>query len=138
MRGEDMSGNTPTLFNSIAAFIIAILSGLGVGSGGLLVAYLTVTGQAGGEVRGTNLLFFIISATAASLLNIRARRLDATLIFIMSACGIAGCLFGTYASSYVTADAVRKIFGGMLVLSGGYVLLSGIPRKKPNSGTLHK
>lgn len=133
-----MSKNAFGILNSIAAFIIAILSGLGVGSGGLLVAYLTVTGQAGGEVRGTNLLFFIISAAAASLLNIRARKFDAPLIFIMSVCGIAGCLFGTYASSYVTADAVRKIFGGMLILSGGYVLLSGIPRKKPSSGKTDK
>lgn len=133
-----MSKNAFGILNSIAAFIIAILSGLGVGSGGLLVAYLTVTGQAGGEVRGTNLLFFIISAAAASLLNIRARKFDAPLIFIMSVCGIAGCLFGTYASSYVTADAVRKIFGGMLILSGGYVLLSGIPRKKPSSGKMDK
>ena len=133
-----MSKTTLVFLNSAAAFIIAILSGLGVGSGGLLVAYLSVTGQAGSDVRGINLLFFIISASAASLSNIEARRLDGRLIFIMSACGIVGCLFGAYISQFISADAVRRIFGGLLILSGGYVLIGGITQRKVKAVTFNK
>ncbi len=120
-----------SFFNSAAAFIIAILTGLGVGSGGLFVAYLTATGQADtGDVRGLNLLFFILSASMATLLNLRSRKFDLKLIFIMSAFGILGCLIGTGISSLISSDTVRKIFGGFLMFSGAYVLFSGTRAKK--------
>lgn len=118
------------IFNSVSAFFVAILSGLGVGSGGLLVVYLTATGQMDtAAARSANLLFFIISATAASILNTRARRFDPRLIFLMCSFGIIGCIGGTFAAVHVSADSIRKLFGSMLVLSGLYVILSGI--KKP-------
>ncbi|MBE6548221.1 MAG: hypothetical protein E7667_05015, partial [Ruminococcaceae bacterium] len=64
-----------TWTNSLAAFLIAILSGLGVGSGGLFAIYLTATNQASvAEARSANLFFFIISAAAASVINIKKAR----------------------------------------------------------------
>lgn len=125
-----MEEKSLSFFNSIAAFIIAILTGLGVGSGGLFVAYLTAVGQADtGDVRGLNLLFFILSASMATLLNIKTRKFDLKLIFITSACGILGCLVGTSIASFISSDTVRKIFGGMLIFSGVYVLFSGTKAK---------
>ena len=51
------------IFSSIVAFFIAILSGLGVGSGGLLVIWLTmVEGMDAIGARGLNLLFFVFTA----------------------------------------------------------------------------
>ena len=44
------------------ALFIAILSGLGVGSGGLFVIWLTsVYGVSAPQARGMNLLFFVFS-----------------------------------------------------------------------------
>ena len=49
-----------------AAFLIAILSGMGVGSAGLLVVYLTmVLGAPQLTAQGINLLFFLPSALIA-------------------------------------------------------------------------
>ncbi len=124
-----MEEKSLSFFNSIAAFIIAILTGLGVGSGGLFVAYLTAIGHAG-EVRGLNLLFFILSASIATLLNIKSRKFDLKLVFIMGACGIVGCLVGTGISNFISSETVKKIFGGMLIFSGAYVLFSGTKAKK--------
>lgn len=120
------------VFNSFSAFLIAILSGLGVGSGGLLVVYLTATGQMGAEgARSINLLFFIISAGTATLLNLKSRKFDLRLIFLMCSSGILGCIGGTFAALHVSSETIRGLFGGMLVLSGIYALLSGM--KKPRS-----
>ena len=110
--------------NTLAAFIISILSGLGVGSGGLLVAYLSASGQGTGELRGINLFFFILSAVSASLCNIKARKFNPRLIFIMSSFGILGCLIGTYAGQLISPHTLKIIFGCMLVISGIYVLFS--------------
>ena len=126
-----MNSHTLYLINCIAAFFIAILSGLGVGSGGLLVAYLSVTGQSiGGDVRGVNLLFFILSAATASLLNLGHRRYDGRLIFLISALGIVGSLIGTLLSQAISPETVRTIFGYFLIFSGIYTLTSDLPLKK--------
>lgn len=117
--------------NSAAAFVIAILSGLGVGSGGLFVAYLSAMGLSNAaNSRGLNLLFFILSAGMATIFNLRSRKFDMRLIFIMSAFGILGCLIGTGIASYISSDALQKIFGGFLIFSGIYVLFSGTKAKK--------
>lgn len=127
------------IINIISATTIAILSGLGVGSGGLLVAYMSATGQAdAASVRGLNLLFFVLSAGVASLLNIRSRRFDPVLIFIMAAAGIIGCILGVYIQALLTPTAVRHIFGWMLTLSGVYALFFSGGKKekdKNNAGS---
>lgn len=124
-----------SIFNPVSAFVIAILSGLGVGSGGLLVVYLTATGQMdAASARSTNLLFFVISASTASVLNLRSRKFDPRLIFLMCSFGIIGCIGGTFAAIHISAETVRGMFGGMLVLSGLYVLLSGIKKPRQTSG----
>lgn len=51
------------LLDTLASAIIAILTGLGVGSGGLLVIYLTlVSGIDQPVAQGINLLFFCARA----------------------------------------------------------------------------
>ncbi len=120
-----------SFLHSLAAFVIAILSGLGVGSGGLFVAYLTAVGLSGAaDARGLNLLFFILSAGIATVFNLRSRKFDPRLIFIMSASGILGCLVGTGVASYISSDALQKIFGVFLIFSGVYVFFSGTKSKK--------
>ena len=47
----------------IASFIIALLSGMGIGSGGLFVIYLTFMTNADQlSAQGANLLFFLFSS----------------------------------------------------------------------------
>ncbi len=126
-----MEEKSLSVLNSVAAFIIAILSGLGVGSGGLFVAYLTAMGLSdAGDARGLNLLFFILSAGMATIFNLRSRKFDMKLIFIISAFGIIGCLIGTGISNYISSTALQKIFGGFLIFSGAYVFFSGTKAKK--------
>lgn len=107
----------------IVVFIIAALSGLGVGSGGLLVIYLTLIEKVAQlTAQGANLIFFILATSASLILNLPKRRIPIGAVVIMSALGICGSFVGTHFASILPSEVLRKIFGFMLVGSGIYAL----------------
>lgn len=122
----------PSLFVTlIAAFFAAILSGLGIGSAGLFVLYLTlIAGYAQPEAQALNLLFFILSAGAALLLHIRERKIPWRVVLFLIACAIPGALVGSSLVRMLDATLIRKLFGGMLVVTGIPTLLSKERKKK--------
>ena len=107
------------LITVIAAFLAAILSGLGVGSAGLFVLYLTlIAGYSQPEAQALNLLFILLSAGAALLLHIRARRIPWRVVGFLIACAVPGALAGSYLVRVLDASVIRKLFGGMLIVTG--------------------
>ena len=118
------------LVTVIAAFLAAILSGLGVGSAGLFVLYLTLmAGYSQPEAQALNLLFFLLSAGAALLLHIRARRIPWRVVLFLIACAVPGALAGSYLVRVLDASVIRKLFGGMLIVTGLPALLTKGERK---------
>lgn len=102
-----------------AAFLAAILSGLGVGSAGIFVLYLTlVAGYAQPEAQALNLLFFLLSAGAALLLHVRERRIPLRVVLFLAVCAVPGALVGSYLVRILDAGLLRRLFGGMLVVTG--------------------
>lgn len=117
------------LLTLIAAFLSAILSGLGVGSAGLFVLYLTlVAGYAQPEAQALNLLFFLLSAGAALLLHVRERRIPLRVVLFLVASAVPGALVGSYLARVLDAGLLRRLFGGMLVVTGLPQLLRREPR----------
>ena len=116
----------PSLFPTlIAAFVAAILSGLGIGSAGLFVLYLTlIAGYSQPEAQALNLMFFILSAGAALLLHVRERKIPWRVVLFLIACAIPGALVGSFLVRALNATIIRKLFGGMLVVTGIPTLLS--------------
>lgn len=103
----------------IAAFAAAILSGMGIGSAGLFVLYLTlVAGYTQPEAQAINLLFFLVSAGAALLLHLRQRRIPRRMVLSLIACAIPGALAGSFLVRVLDASIIRRLFGGMLVITG--------------------
>lgn len=103
----------------IAAFAAAILSGMGIGSAGLFVLYLTlVAGYTQPEAQAINLLFFLVSAGAALLLHLRQRRIPRRMVLYLIACAIPGALAGSFLVRVLDASIIRRLFGGMLVITG--------------------
>jgi uncharacterized membrane protein YfcA len=118
------------LITVIAAFLAAILSGLGVGSAGLFVLYLTlIAGYSQPEAQALNLLFFLLSAGAALLLHIRARRIPWRVVGFLIACAVPGALAGSYLVRVLDASVIRKLFGGMLIVTGLPALFAKGERK---------
>lgn len=110
--------------------LIAVLSGMSVGSGGLLVIWLTELMGVGVETaRGLNLFFFTVSATVALLFHVKRRKLYPTLIFRAAFFALCGTLVGSYLGKSLDPWILKKLFGAFLVFSGGYSLLSSKKRK---------
>ena len=118
-----------------AAFLSAVLSGLGVGSAGLFVLYLTlVAGYAQPEAQSLNLLFFLLSAGAALLLHVRDRKIPLRVVLFLIACALPGALAGSYLVRILDTSLIRRLFGGMLVVTGLPALLSRRGRRKAKRG----
>lgn len=118
---------SPSLLSTLlVAFPIAVLSGMGVGSAGLFLLYLTlVAGYAQPEAQALNLLFFLCSGGASFLLHSRTRHLPSRLILFLVICAIGGALVGTRLVGLLDARLLRRLFGGMLVVTGLPQLLKG-------------
>lgn len=103
----------------IAAFFVAILSGLGVGGGGLFVIYLALfTNLPQLQIQGINLAFFLFSSSASLSVHLTKRKIFWSAVFVMSLAGILGALLGSRLSVRIEETVLRKIFGAMLVISG--------------------
>ncbi len=119
------------MLDSVVAFIIAALSGMGIGSGGFLVIYLSLAEQTPQlTAQGINLLFFLFSSAASLFLHMRKRKLLGSVILTMSAMGILGSPLGSLAAAALPSDALRKLFGGMLIVSGLLSLRKSLAKSK--------
>ncbi len=115
----------------IISLIIAILSGMGVGGGGLLVIYLTLFEETEQIVaQGVNLCFFIAVALASTIYNLKKKRIVWKITLILSASGVIFSLLGAWLAGVIDSSILRKIFGGMLVFGGGASLISSFGKKK--------
>ena len=114
-----------------AAFGVAVLSGLGVGSAGLLVVYLTVAENLPQlTAQGLNLVFFLFSSGAALFVHLSRTVLLTGAILLMIPGGVAGSLLGTALAGVLPEAILRKFFGLLLVASGVAGLFRGRTKKK--------
>ncbi|MBQ7337500.1 MAG: TSUP family transporter [Clostridia bacterium] len=103
----------------LAALLIAVLSGMGVGSGGLLVLYLTAvrdTPQIAAQ--GLNLLFFIFASAASLCIHLTRRHTPALLVMTLAVGGLLGSLLGTRLAIGLPEAWVSRLFGLFLVSAG--------------------
>lgn len=103
----------------VVSFIISALAGMGVGGGGLLVIYLAlVKNMDQFTSQGINLIFFIFAAVSALSVNIKKKAIDIKTVVILAVSGLVFAVIGAVFASVVDVYVLRKIFGGLLVISG--------------------
>ena len=126
---------------SAVAFIIAILSGLGIGSGGLFLIWLSsVMGVDPLTARGMNLLFFVFSASAALVINIKDKRILPKDLILPTIPALLGALVGLRIGGAMNAELLRRIFGIILVFSGAraFVGKRNVRKKSKSLATKEK
>lgn len=99
--------------------VLGFLSGIGVGGGSLLMLWLTLVLDLPHVVaRNINLLFFIPSALIASFFRKKQGSLDIKRILpaVAAAC-LCAAVF-SWISSWVDIHILKKLFGGLLLLTG--------------------
>lgn len=114
----------------LASLLIAALSGMGVGSGGLLVMYLTlVHGTPQLQAQYLNLLFFIFASAASLCIHLTRRRIRPLPVLLLSLSGLLGSLLGARLALGLPEEWVSRLFGLFLVFSGALTLLRGRSEK---------
>ncbi|MBE6606402.1 MAG: hypothetical protein E7635_05135 [Ruminococcaceae bacterium] len=111
------------MIDAIVGFFSALLAGLGIGGGGLLVIYLVLYRQAEQlAAQGVNLLFFLFSSGAAMLVHFKKRKIPLVFVGLISAFGVIGAIIGSNVAKIMPAEAVRMVFGALLIVSGTITL----------------
>ena len=106
------------------ALIIGVLAGLGVGSGGLLILYLTVAdGMDQFTAQGTNLAFFVFALGAALLVHLRKRELPLPVLGFLITFGTLGAALGSLTAGAVDTAWLRTALGWLLLGMGAVSLL---------------
>ena len=112
------------IVDTLVTLLIAVLSGMGVGSGGLMVLYLTlVRGAPQLVAQGYNLLFFLFSAGASMMLHLDRRSIRLPAVALMIAAGLPAAYLGARLALWLPEGTVARLFGVFLVLAGAHGLL---------------
>lgn len=107
------------MMGALIATAIAVLSGMGVGSGGLLVVYLTLgAGMEQAAAQMLNLFFFLFAAGASTAVNIHRRKIAWGCVLLLGIGGIVGAVAGTALAATAKPRLLRLLFGGMLSYTG--------------------
>ncbi len=98
---------------------LGFLAGLGIGGGSLLILWLTmVLGMDHGMARGINLLFFLPSAAIACFFRWRQGCIPWKQILPAIICGCVAAGFFSFWGTTMDMALLKKLFGGLLILTG--------------------
>ena len=105
--------------------LFSILTGLGVGSGGLYILWLTlVKGIEQTKAQGLNLIFFSLCVISAPLVNYKYHRIVTRPVLIILLFGILSSVPASFLAQKINTELLSRLFGGFLVLAGGVGLFS--------------
>lgn len=100
-------------------FLIALLTGLGVGSGGLFILYLTlIKNVPQAEAQGMNLAFFITAALAAATVSLIKRRISFPSLALTLPTGVLGAVLGCRLASAIDGRVLSVAFGILIFTVG--------------------
>ena len=127
-----------SFLNAIIPLLLAIPLGLGIGSGGLLLIYLSdVVGLAREKAIYFNLIFFLSALLASGVGHIRARRVSFSFLLSVLLFGIPGAFLGRWLSSMLSPSFLKLLLGVFLLVSGIFSLFS-LKKAKESAPSLDK
>ncbi|MDD6313138.1 MAG: TSUP family transporter [Firmicutes bacterium] len=113
------------MLRQIIFFAAALLTGLGIGSGGLLIYYLTEwVGLSQLSAGSVNLIFFIAAAAVSTVINFIKKRILKKELLVLSLSGAAGAVIGSLIASDFSDGLLKKLFGALLIVMGAIMLFS--------------
>ncbi len=114
----------------IIAVAIAVLSGLGLGGGGLFTVYLRLTGEYTQlAAQALNLLFFLAAAGSAVLLSALRGRIYWGAVTITAAFGLPASICGSALATFISGELLSRLFGAMLIPVGLYGIYRGLKKR---------
>ena len=116
----------------VISLLSGILGAMGLGGGSVLIIFLTgFLGTEQRQAQGINLLFFIPIATLSVIMYHRQKLINLKEILPVALPSLAGAVCGFFLLEHISAVAVSKIFGTLLIYMGIRQLLT---KSKSTSG----
>ena len=110
-------------------FVLGFLAGLGIGGGSILIIWLTLFAEIPqNDARAVNLLFFLAAAGSVSIFRWKKGNLNIKEILPAIICGCLSAALFSWISGNAPLGIIKKIFGGLLIITGIRELLYR-PRK---------
>ena len=107
------------LIDAIFTLFIGILAGLGVGSGGLLILYMTaIDGIDQLTAQGLNLAVFAFALGAAVIVHLHRREISLPILGFVAVFGALGACCGSILAQVTPTEGLRLALGGLLLVMG--------------------
>lgn len=101
----------------LIGFISGTVSGMGMGGGTILILILTLFLNVEQHVaQATNLIFFIPTAIAATIINYKQKIIDIKTAVVIAIYGVIGALIGSNIANNLDSNILKKIFGIFLLI----------------------
>ena len=101
----------------IIGIIAGIIGGLGMGGGTILILLLTIFLNIEQNIaQGSNVIFFIPTAIAATLIFIKNKKINFKLAIPICIWGLVGAFIGASIASNIKVNILRDSFGIFLII----------------------
>ena len=105
----------------IFGIISGIVTGLAMGGGTILILLLSLFMNLEQHIaQATNLVFFVPTALAAIIINIKQKNIDYKLAKIVIIFGIIGSVIGAIISQSISSENLKKYFAIFILLIAFY------------------
>ncbi len=109
----------------IIGFLVGILSSMGFGGGSILLLYLTMIKQMDQRsAAGMNLIFFLPCAALSTILFIKKKVIEKSILIPLMLCSSVGAALGAWISMGIDIMILRRGFGVFLLVMGVKELFS--------------
>ena len=107
------------VLDMLVALFISVLTGMGMGSAGLMVIYFsTVKNFPQLEAQGANMLLFIASTLFSLVLQISQKLIRWKTVIPITLAGCLGTFIGFKVAKGIDGETVKRYFALLLIVSG--------------------
>ena len=107
------------ILDMLAAFLVSVLTGMGMGSAGLMVIYFSaVRNLQQLEAQGANMLLFIASTLFSLVLQISQKLIRWKTVILITLAGCVGTFIGFKVAKGIDGESVKRYFAMLLIISG--------------------
>lgn len=115
----------------VAGVIGGILGGMGMGGGTALIPLLSIFYSVSQHTaQAVNLISFIPMAVVALIIHIKNKLVDFKRVIYIIVPGLLTCILGCYLARAMSAELLKRFFGGFLLLLSVFQFVTEIRKKQ--------
>ena len=122
------------LWYGVAGLLSGVLGGMGMGGGTILIPLLSIFYSVGQHsAQAANLISFIPMAVIALIIHFKNKLVKFEHIFKIIIPGLIACVLGCYLARAISADLLKKFFGGFLIILAIIQIVSSLKQQKKSN-----